>query len=46
MIVTCAWCGKQVIDSHDCPEKRAALDNQAPTVAEILYDADEGEGKE
>lgn len=25
MIVTCAWCGKQVIDAHDCPERRAAM---------------------
>ena len=40
MIVTCAFCGKQIIDSHDCPEKRAALSGEAPTVAEILYDTD------
>lgn len=25
MIVRCPWCHCQVIDSHDCPERRAAL---------------------
>lgn len=29
MIVLCAWCGKQVLDSHDCNEKRAALGTTA-----------------
>lgn len=25
MIVICAWCQKQVIDAHDCPERREGL---------------------
>lgn len=41
MIVRCAWCGKQIIDSHECAEKRAALLDAAalgelPTVSEII----------
>ena len=46
----CKHCGKEVLlqsaTPHNCNEKRAALGSDPPTVAEILYDADEGEGKE
>lgn len=60
-IVTCEWCGRQVINSHECAEKRrglAALNgepapsydntfattgNDAPTVAEILHGATDGD---
>ena len=42
MTVTCAWCGKQIIDSHDCPERRAAMaqadQRNVPTVADALFD--------
>lgn len=35
MIVTCAFCGKQIIDDHDCPEKRAAL-IEAANIAQVF----------
>ena len=49
MIVTCAWCGKQIIEQHDCNERRAAMaqadHRDVPTVADALFD-DQDEGKE
>lgn len=50
MVVTCAWCGRQIIEQHDCNERRAALAegdelHSIPTVAEVLHE-DDGEDTE
>lgn len=42
MVIRCAFCGKQIIDSHDCNERRAAQAQinalgAVPTVAESLF---------